>query len=75
LHELDRIIAANPRLRPTTAIREQLGITNPSTIRRLRDKYKQARMHAAFTRSDAAPRHMGRARPALAPANRPYSAT
>ena len=75
LYELDRIIAANPRLRPTTAIREQLGITNPSTIRRLRDKYKQATMHAAFARSEIAPRHPGRTRPTLAPANRSFSAT
>jgi hypothetical protein len=33
-----RRIAAEPGLKPTTAIR-QLGITDPSVIRRLRDKY------------------------------------
>jgi hypothetical protein len=72
LHELDRVIKNNPGIRPTTAIRELLGIGNPSTIRRLRDKYKQARMHAALARSDAAPRHPGFAR--TAPINRSLSA-
>lgn len=32
------LIAANPELRPTTAIKD-LGITDPSVIRRLRDKF------------------------------------
>lgn len=32
------LIAANPGMKPTTAIKS-LGITNPSVIRRLRDKY------------------------------------
>jgi hypothetical protein len=34
------IIVANPSLKPTTAIK-QAGITNPSTIRRLRDKFSE----------------------------------
>ncbi len=34
------IIAANPSLKPTTAIK-QAGVTNPSTIRRLRDKFSE----------------------------------
>lgn len=33
------LIAADPNLKPTTAIRK-LGITEPSVIRRLRDKFK-----------------------------------
>jgi len=33
------LMAENPGLKPTTAIR-RLGITEPSVIRRLRDKYK-----------------------------------
>lgn len=38
LETISRLISQNPELKPTTAIRS-LGITNPSTIRRLRDKY------------------------------------
>jgi hypothetical protein len=34
------IMAANPGMKPTTAIKA-LGITNPSVVRRLRDKYQQ----------------------------------
>jgi hypothetical protein len=34
------LIAANPGMKPTTAIKA-LGITNPSAVRRLRDKYQQ----------------------------------
>ena len=34
------IISANPSLKPTTAIK-QAGVTNPSTIRRLRDKFSE----------------------------------
>lgn len=33
------IMAANPGMKPTTAIKT-LGITNPSVVRRLRDKYQ-----------------------------------
>lgn len=42
LEAIAALIAANPDLKPTTAIRS-LGITNPSTIRRLRDKFHAAR--------------------------------
>ena len=38
LVEIGRLIAADSRMKPTTAIKA-LGITDPSTIRRLRDKY------------------------------------
>jgi hypothetical protein len=34
------LIASNPGMKPTTAIKA-LGITNPSAVRRLRDKYQQ----------------------------------
>jgi hypothetical protein len=34
------LIAANPGMKPTTAIKA-LGITNPSAVRRLRDKFQQ----------------------------------
>jgi hypothetical protein len=42
LREIGRLIEATPNLRPTTAIRK-LGISDPSTIRRLRDKYNVSR--------------------------------
>jgi hypothetical protein len=35
------LLAANPKLKPTTAIRS-LGVEDPSTIRRLRDKFRGA---------------------------------
>jgi len=41
LNEITEMIAADPDLKPTTAIK-LLGISDPSTIRRLRDKYKSA---------------------------------
>jgi len=36
-----RLVSADPRMKPTTAIKA-LGITDPSTIRRLRDKFNSA---------------------------------
>lgn len=42
LEAIAALIAANPQLKPTTAIRS-LGVTDPSTIRRLRDKFHAAR--------------------------------
>jgi len=36
---LDELLRVHPELRPTTAIR-LMGYSNPSAIRRLRDKYK-----------------------------------
>jgi hypothetical protein len=40
LAAIAELIAANPGMKPTTAIKA-LGITDPSTVRRLRDKYQQ----------------------------------
>ncbi len=42
LAAIAELIAANPGMKPTTAIKA-LGITDPSTVRRLRDKYQQRR--------------------------------
>ena len=39
LTQLDALLRIHPDLRPTTAIR-QMGYSDPSAIRRLRDKYK-----------------------------------
>jgi hypothetical protein len=39
LTQLDAMLRIQPDLRPTTAIR-QMGYSDPSAIRRLRDKYK-----------------------------------
>jgi hypothetical protein len=41
LVEIGRLMSANPRMKPTTAIKA-LGISDPSTIRRLRDKFNTA---------------------------------
>lgn len=40
LAAIAELIAANPGMKPTTAIKA-LGISDPSTVRRLRDKYQQ----------------------------------
>lgn len=52
LESLAALLAANPALKPTTAIRS-LGIEEPSTIRRLRDKFRmdQARLMADARRT------------------------
>lgn len=42
LDAIARLIALNPAMRPTTAIRS-LGISDPSVIRRLRDKFSSVR--------------------------------
>ena len=49
------MIAADPSLKPTTAIRA-LGVTDPSVIRRLRDKYSEMleRQHVAASNNTAA---------------------
>lgn len=51
LRRLAEMLHANPGLKPTTAIR-RLGFTNPSAIRRLRDKYKLLGNSAAATSND-----------------------
>lgn len=40
LQEIAALMAKDPALKPTTAIRT-LGVSDPSTIRRLRDKYRK----------------------------------
>ena len=52
LESLAVLLAANPALKPTTAIRS-LGVEDPSAIRRLRDKFRmdQARLMADARRS------------------------
>ena len=52
LESLAALLAANPALKPTTAIRS-LGVEDPSVIRRLRDKFRmdQARLMADARRS------------------------
>ncbi len=42
LLDIGHLIERNPKLKPTTAIRK-LGFSDPSTIRRLRDKYTSQR--------------------------------
>ncbi len=52
LESVAALLAANPKLKPTTAIRS-LGVEDPSTIRRLREKFRveQARLMADARRS------------------------
>jgi len=62
LAAMAKLIAANPGMKPTTAIKA-MGITNPSAIRRLRDKYNQQAAQnsssapAAQNARPPAPRH------------------
>lgn len=48
------LIAANPELKPTTAIKS-IGITDPSIIRRLRDKFHAAQSELMADLHDTAP--------------------
>ena len=52
LESIAALLAANPKLKPTTAIRS-LGVSDPSAIRRLRDKFRiqQAKLMADARRS------------------------
>jgi len=52
LKAIAELLSADPRLRPTTAIRN-LGITDPSAVRRLRDKFKSMKMDLIGTDSSA----------------------
>lgn len=70
-HQLESIaalLAANPALKPTTAIRS-LGVEDPSVIRRLRDKFRmdQARLMANARRSFLTNGHTGRSLGRAAP--------
>lgn len=51
LNEISALLAANPKLKPTTAIKS-LGIDDPSAIRRLRDKL-QARQNGTLPQPTA----------------------
>jgi hypothetical protein len=76
LRDIVRLHEANPHKTPTTIIRS-LGYTNPSTIRRLRDKYKLARIRAAIAHGGSIRPESGHhhhARPAPAFAGRSHSA-
>lgn len=55
LREVAHLIRIDPALAPTTAIKA-LGICDPSTIRRLRDKYQRSRQPAAAPQGGAADR-------------------
>jgi hypothetical protein len=52
LESIAALLAANPKLKPTTAIRS-LGVEDPSAIRRLRDKFRieQAKLMADASRA------------------------
>lgn len=55
LAAIDGQIAANPEMRPTTAIKS-LGVEDPSAIRRLRDKYKCLK-NGALPLNQPVPKH------------------
>jgi hypothetical protein len=61
LESIAALLAANPGLKPTTAIRS-LGVEDPSAIRRLRDKFRmdQARLMANARHSFRSNGHTGR---------------
>mgnify|MGYP006876735568 CR=1 FL=1 len=46
LEAIARLLATNPEMKPTTAIKS-LGVSDPSIIRRLRDKYAEVRQSLA----------------------------
>lgn len=54
LTQVSALLSKQPDLKPTTAIR-QLGISNESTIRRLRDKWRQTASGQSHTRTLAKP--------------------
>jgi hypothetical protein len=51
LSKVSRMLEVDPRMRPTTAIKA-IGISDPSTIRRLRDKLRGAGAARPATNSD-----------------------
>ena len=53
LREVGQLIRIHPQTSPTTAIKA-LGITDPSTIRRLRDKRKRLADPISSSRDDGA---------------------
>lgn len=55
LAAITEMIAANPGMKPTTAIKA-VGVTDPSAVRRLRDKYQQMIGPEAFAGGRSLPR-------------------
>jgi hypothetical protein len=75
LKNMAALLAANPALKPTTAIRS-LGVEDPSVIRRLRDKFRmdQARLLADARRSQrTGTRALARPGPAQPTSRRPLA--
>ena len=74
LETIAALLAANPKLKPTTAIRS-LGVDDPSTIRRLRDKFRleqpklmaHARLGARASVSRRVPANSNEGKPAPQP--------
>ena len=67
LLEIARVICSNPRMKPTTAIKA-IGVTDPSAVRRLRDKFHEAQGHLAGQAGAPLP-----AKPTLNPPSVPAS--
>lgn len=69
LRDIAAMIAAKPEMKPTTAIRA-LGVTDPSAIRRLRDKFHQ--LSADMASSTACPGSQTGGAAAVNPARTPH---
>lgn len=69
LREIAELIAQKPELKPTTAIKA-LGITDPSAIRRLRDKFHEFSGELSASPGGMAP---GRGDPISSPPSAPHS--
>ncbi len=63
LETIAALLAANPKLKPTTAIRS-LGVEDPSTIRRLRDKFRLEQASLLANARRGARRKIARSAPA-----------
>jgi hypothetical protein len=74
LASLAALLASNPALKPTTAIRS-LGVEDPSVIRRLRDKFRmdQAKLMADARRSFRIDRSLARPGPMQPTSRRPLA--
>ena len=82
LDGIAKLIAENPGLKPTTAIKK-LGITDPSAVRRLRDKYRAqsrtakplaAKVQVTHALKSTAPKSIRVAREGTSPVVAGYSA-
>lgn len=70
IQRLAELLKTQPNLKPTTAIRV-MGFSDPSTIRRLRDKYKACQNTTPAAANTSGTLHVTRTVPAAAIAGSP----